>query len=346
MLSGTVLHAKAAQKTEHLHSLFRFLGFPASIPGAAGSAPAAESSEIELESPDEAAVAVGTGISLPHDNEVGVKQRNALVAWVAFAVLGLVVYREIAEGAFTSILTLSVIAQALSFMVLQVQISASKSVAGISAKTLGMHVVKLLCRLWVTLFFDRYLPTDKTGDWVYQVADAVSLLMVLCILYRIHVSHKASYQAAEDSMDARKLILGAFVLAVLVHPKMAEWTYLNILWAVHLYIDAIAMLPQLWMLPKVRGQVRGQSAHYIAATLLSNLLSGLFWFYACPEFAIHEEGTSLTSAINITGLAVNGAHVVQVLLLLDFGYFYCKARLQGRAMHDRDLLDLGQVIDI
>ena len=128
-------------------------------------------------------------------------------------------------------------------------------------------------------------------------------------------------------MDVRNLILGAFALAVLIHPNMADEAPVNILWAVHLYIDAIAMLPQLWMLSKVGGQVKGQTVHYIAATLLSNLLSGLFWFYACPEFIPHEDGTS---TINITGLAVNGAHVVQVLLLLDFGYFYCKACLQGR----------------
>jgi len=274
MLSGAMLHAGAAQKTEH---------------------------------------------------QVG----NALFAWVACAVFGLWIWHEIAEKAFTSILTLAVIAQALSFVVLQLQITATKSVAGISGKALIMHAAKLLCRLGTTVFIDVYLPVDKTGDWIYQVADAVSLVLVAHILFCMHVSHKASYQAAEDTMDVWKMILGASVLAVFLHPCMAHWAPVDILWAAHLYIDAVAMLPQLWMMSKVGGQVKAMTAHYIAATLLSNLLSGLFWFYASPEFLHQAQLAGSTSTINIHGLAVNGAHMVQVLLLLDFGYFYCKACLQG-----------------
>merc|ERR1719454_363858 len=136
----------------------------------------------------------------------------------------------------------------MSFVVLQMQICASKSVAGISGKALIMHMAKLLCRLGTTVFVDVYLPVDKTGDWIYQVADAVSLLLVLYVLYCVHSSHKATYQAAEDSIDAQNLILGAFLLAVLIHPCHAHNAPVDILWAAHLYIDAVAMVPQLWML--------------------------------------------------------------------------------------------------
>jgi len=250
---------------------------------------------------------------------------NVLMAWVGFAMLGLWTYHEFAQKEFTSILTLSVIAQTLSFVLLRLQISSSKSVAGISGKCLIMHVAKLCCRLGTTLWLDGYLPTDKSGDWIYQVGDVASLLMVLQILFCVQVSHKASYQAAEDTFDVRNLMMGAFLLAVLVHPSMNAWAPFDILWAAHLYIDALCMVPQLWMLSKAKGQVAGMTAHYIAATLLSNILSFLFWFFASPELA--EEGQT---GFNIAGFAVNGAHVVQVLLLLDFGYFYGKACLQGK----------------
>merc|ERR1719198_1407361 len=108
---------------------------------------------------------------------------NALMGWLGFVVVGCWVYHEIAEKEFTAVLTLSVMVQALAFNFLQAQISNSRSVAGISGKALTMHAIKLCCRLGSSLFLDGYLPTDKSGDWIYQLGDIVSLLMVLQILF-------------------------------------------------------------------------------------------------------------------------------------------------------------------
>jgi len=272
-----------------------------------------------------------------------IQVRSTLMAWVAFAGFGLWIYHEIAQKAFSAILTLSVMAQTLSFALLLLQIYGSRSVAGISGQALVMHVAKLICRLGVTVFVDAYLPVDRSGDWIYQAADTLSLLLVIAAVVYIHGSHNGSYQASEDTMEVRNLMLGAFLLAVLIHPSMAHWAPVDILWAAHLYIDAVAMLPQLWMLSKAGGQVKGLTAHYIAATLLSNLLSGIFWFYASPEFATQEKEAGRPGSFNIHGLTVNGAHVVQVLLLLDFGYFYCRACLQGRFSASTFELDYGAV---
>merc|ERR1719161_1303206 len=246
-----------------------------------------------------------------------------VMTWLTFGALGLWIYHEIAEKEFTVVLTLGVFAQAMSFVLLQIQISLNKSVAGISGKTMMMHLVKRVCKLGTTLWLDGYLPMDKSGDWIYQVGDIVSLLMVLQIMFGIRTTYRASYQVDEDSFDVRNLVMVAVVLAVLVHPNLNAWATFDILWTVHLYVDAVAMVPQLWMISKAGGQVSGFTAHYMGATLLSNFLSGMFWFYASPELG--EEGK-----VNIAGLAINGAHLVQLLLMLDFGYFYMKACLQGK----------------
>jgi len=256
---------------------------------------------------------------------------TATKAWLVCAVLGFFVYHVIANQHFTVMLTFSGFAQALSFVLLQIQIWGSRSVAGISGKALIMHATKLCCRLSSTLWLDGYLPVDKSGDWIYQAVDVLSLVVVLRLLFCVHVSHKGSYQAAEDTLNVQNLIVGAFILAVFIHPSQNSFAPFDIMWAAHLYIDALAMVPQLWMVSKAGGQVRELTAHYIAATLLSNLLSLYFWFLASEE--LHK--TSM-----IPALAVHGAHAVQVLLLLDFGYFYCKACLQGRCGRGT-MLDLG-----
>merc|ERR1719324_2019674 len=214
--------------------------------------------------------------------------------------------------------------QALAFVFLQMQISDSRSVAGISGKALTMHATKLCCRLCSSLFLDGYLPTDKSGDWIYQIGDVLSLFMVLQILYSVYGVYKSSYQFEADTLEVRNLIMGAFMLAVLIHPDMNSSVPMDIVWTTHLYVDAIAMLPQLWMISQMGGAVKGFTAHYIAATTLSNFLSGLFWFYASPDLVEDEK------SVNVPGLAINGAHIVQMLLLLDFGYYYGRALLQGR----------------
>jgi len=258
---------------------------------------------------------------------------SMLMAWVGFMGLGAWTYHEIAQKEFTVILTLSVFAQALAFLFLHIQISASHSVAGISGKTMIMHAIKLCCRLSTTLWLDGYLPTDKSGDWIYQVGDVLSLLLVLQILFSIFVKHKSSYQSETDTIDLRNLIMGAVVLAIVIHPSLNAWTPFDVLWTVHLNVDALAMVPQLWMISKAAGKVNGFTAHYIGATLLSNFLSGLFWFYATPELAEEKR-------FNIAGMAINGAHLVQLLLLLDFGFFYGKACLQGKCC--APTMDMGR----
>jgi len=264
---------------------------------------------------------------------------NVLIGWLCFVGLGAWTYHELAQKEFTAILTLSVFAQALAFIFLYMEISSSKSVAGISGRTMIMHAVKLACRLSTTLWLDGYLPTDKSGDWIYQVGDVLSLLLVFQVLFSIFVAHKGSYQSSEDTLDVRNLIMAAFVLAVVVHPSLNAWTPFDILWTAHLYVDAVAMVPQLWMISKASGRVRGFTAHYIGATLLSNFLSGMFWFYASPE--LNED----SSKVNIAGLAINGAHLVQLLLMLDVGYFYVKNLLSGNLC--ATTMQMGQeIVDI
>jgi len=263
---------------------------------------------------------------------------NMLIAWLCFLGMGAWIYHEIAQEMFTSILTLGVLAQALAFLLLYMQISANQSVAGISGKCLILHAVKLCCRLGTTLWLQGYLPADASGDWIYQLGDILSLLLVLKIMFFIFFEYKASYEHNHDTLGIKNMIVGAVALAIVFHPDLIDWVPFDILWTVHLYVDTVAMVPQLWMISKAGGKVKGVTAHYIAAIFLSNILTGVFWFHAIPEL----RGLNM---VNVAGLAINGAHLVQLLLLLDFAYFYVKACLQGQG-RDPTMLMARQGLDI
>merc|ERR1719359_152832 len=158
-----------------------------------------------------------------HDTSSAKAQRGAIasldwkmvLAYLGCAGLMGVVFKQVAEQEFSSVLTMAVLAQCLAFVLVSLQISKSKSVAGISGKTMIMQALALCFRLSSTLFLDGYLPLDKTGDMMYQIVDVCSLLMVLHILQCIYKSHRPSYEQDVDTMDAKNLVIGCIALAVL-----------------------------------------------------------------------------------------------------------------------------------
>jgi len=249
---------------------------------------------------------------------------QTLVAYTVCIVGGFAVYQSVAEQAFSSVLTMSAFAQLLSFVLIGLQIHASNSVAGISGRTMLLQAVMLCLRLSSTLFMDGYLPLDKTGDHVYQLADICTLLMVLKVLHCIYKTHAQSYNAEEDSMDVKNMVIGCVLLAVAVHPDLNDWPAFDIAWTSSLYIDTIAMLPQLWMCSKL-GSVPSYTAHYLAATLASRFFSAWFWYHGAENIArLSGDGWFCLPAAFVVL-----AHVVQFLMLADFGVYYAKAGVSG-----------------
>jgi len=92
------------------------------------------------------------------------KTPSSVVAAYALFLLGAVsVWHLVADGAFSSILTVSVMIQCLSLVLLGLQLSSAGSAAGISAQTLLLDALALCCRLSSTLWLNGYLPVDATG---------------------------------------------------------------------------------------------------------------------------------------------------------------------------------------
>merc|ERR1719399_2198863 len=252
---------------------------------------------------------------------VGMPKRM-IAAYLGCASLMGVIFQQVAEQEFSSVLTMAVLAQCLAIVLVSLQISKVKSVAGISGKTMILQALALCFRLSSTLFLDGYLPLDRTGDMMYQIVDVCSLLMVLHILQCVYKSHRPSYEQEFDTMDVKNMVIACVGLAVMIHPDLNDWACFDIAWTVSLYLDTVAMLPQLFMSAKM-GKVPAYTAHYIAATLVSRLFSAWFWFYGAENIARASEGFSYGAA------AIIIAHVLQFLFLADFGYFYIKACFSG-----------------
>merc|ERR1719453_395958 len=132
------------------------------------------------------------------------------LVYVVFVTVAVLVYHLIAEGEFSAVLTLSAIFQCLAFSLLGVQALAGTA-QGISVKSLQLDALALACRLSSTTWLQGYLPFDSTGDYLYQCFDALSLAMVLWLLYRVLSMQKETYETDEDGLPAWPFAVASLV---------------------------------------------------------------------------------------------------------------------------------------
>jgi hypothetical protein len=252
------------------------------------------------------------------------KQGNQIATgYFIFTLCAIIVYRLFSDGDFSSIYTLGVAVQCLAFYLLNAKVEMQKSVSGISAKTLQVYVLVFVCRLTSTLMRHGYLPMDVSGDWVFQTADILSLIMTLTLLRRMYTTHSGTYQEDYDTFNVYRLVPPCIVLAMCVHGHLNGCPFYDTIWTASMNLDTIAMLPQLWMLAKIGGEVDGMTSHFVVALAFSRLCGFAFWFYGYRE---------LMRVSAVAAYQLLFAHGMQVFLSLDFVYYYRTARMKGKRM--------------
>merc|ERR1719261_223313 len=132
--------------------------------------------------------------------------------YFVFTLSAVIVYRLFTDGDYSSIYTMGMGVQCLAFYLLNAKVDMQKSVAGISAKTLQVYVMVFVFRLSSTMLKNGYLPVDQSGDWVFQTADILSLVMTVRLLRRIQTSHNGTYQVDYDTFNVYRLAPPCIVL--------------------------------------------------------------------------------------------------------------------------------------
>lgn len=269
------------------------------------------------------------------DKAKSVPRAKICVVYGIFITAAIVVYKLIANGEFSSILTLAAMFQCLAFCLLGVQVYSS-GVQGISARSLKLDALSFACRLSSTLWLNGYLPEDETGDHVYQILDIMSLILVLGLL-RV-VSTNASYDAEGDQLSERPFILGALVFAYMFHGDLNDRPLFDILWMWGLNISAISVLPQLWLMTHMeKPTVPVLISHFVGVMAFSRAISGSYMWYAAEEITCDPWFASWGWEFQHTGYAILAAHAVHLILLGDFGYYYVKTMAKSGITADLEL---------
>merc|ERR1719379_1179632 len=250
---------------------------------------------------------------------------SVVAAYVVLAISAATMYHTIAAKRFSSILTMAAMLQTFAFGLLGLQMASARHARGISARALALEALALICRLSSTVWLDGYLPVDASGDWMYQAVDICSLGLVLWLVHKVVVVHKDTYQEAEDSFPAAPAALGAVVLAFIFHPDMDDLPLFDSLWMAGLNISAIAVLPQLWLTSRAGGRMEALTTHYVAAMAMSQFLNAVFMWHAWDYITCEP----WIKGVNHGLMAMAFAHLVHILLLADFSYYYIRSMVNG-----------------
>merc|ERR1719335_32512 len=96
---------------------------------------------------------------------------------------------------------------------------------------------------------------DALKEWAWAVVSFLSILMVIDIVRSVFITHRSSYQADFDVFKIKYLIPACLLLAGLVHPDLQEGPLYSYCWTSCLYLDVMALMPQVVMMSKGQGKV-------------------------------------------------------------------------------------------
>lgn len=193
----------------------------------------------------------------------------------------------------------------LAIIILLMKIWRSKSCAGISGKSQV---------LFALVFTTRYLDLFTIFISAYNtVMKVVFLALAYATVYLIYVRFRNTYDSENDTFRVEFLLVPVIGLSFL---ENYAFTPLEILWTFSIFLESVAIMPQLFMVTKT-GEAESITTHYLFFLGLYRALYIANWVWR-----YHTEGFFDQIAV------VSG--VVQTIFYCDFFYLYVTRVLRGK----------------
>ncbi|KAF9409799.1 endoplasmic reticulum retention protein [Entomortierella beljakovae] len=191
-----------------------------------------------------------------------------------------------------------------SIFILLLKMQKTRSVAGISFKSQA---------LYATVFLARY--TDLFTDFYSLYNTCMKLFFIassLYVVFLMKIKFKATNDPRLDTFQAQYILAGCAVLALIANH---EFSFQEILWTFSIYLEALAILPQLFMLTKT-GEAEVITTHYLFALGAYRGLYLVNWIYRYATEGYFD-------------WIVWVAGTIQTGLYCDFFYIYFTKVLKG-----------------
>ena len=191
-----------------------------------------------------------------------------------------------------------------------------RSCGGLSMKSQELTAAFLTIRLYCSAVMEYDIHT---------LLDLFTLLATLWVIYTMRTTLKTTYNLDMDSFQASYILVPCAMAALVAHP-LTSHIYLNrVLWALCVYVEAVSVLPQLWMMQ--RGKVVERfTANYVFALAVARFLSCAHWV-----LQVFDANSYLATAVGsgLWPIMVLLSEIVQTLILAEFCYYYVLSCAQG-----------------
>jgi len=194
-----------------------------------------------------------------------------------------------------------------AIFILLLKIWKTRSCSGISGKSQLLFALTYTTR-YLDLFTNYVSLYNSTMKVVFIGASYLTL-------YFIYLKFKATYDHNHDTFRIEFLLIPVTILALILNH---EFTVFEICWTWSIYLEAIAILPQLFMVSKT-GEAESITSHYLFALGSYRALYILNWIYRY----IMEDYYDLIAII---------AGILQTVLYCDFFYLYVTKVLKGKKL--------------
>jgi len=192
-----------------------------------------------------------------------------------------------------------------AILILLLKIWRTRSCSGISGRSQILFAIVFSTR-YLDLF-THFISVYNTAMKIFYLASSFGTL------YLIYAKFKATYDRNHDTFRIEFIVIPTAILALVLNH---EFQLIEILWTFSIYLESVAILPQLFMVSKT-GEAESITSHYLFALGAYRGLYILNWIYR-----YYAEGFYDSIAI-IAG-------IIQTVLYCDFFYLYITRVLKGQ----------------
>lgn len=197
------------------------------------------------------------------------------------------------------------LAHLLAILILLWKIWKTRSCAGISGRSQVLFLLVFVCRYLDIV--TNYVSLYNTAMKVFFLASSIGTVFFMYHKFR------ATYDRNHDTLRIEFLVLPSFFLALLINH---EFSFFEVLWTFSIYLESVAIMPQLFMLSKT-GSAETITAHYLFALGSYRALYIVNWVYRYYT----EDFLDIIALV---------AGIVQTVLYADFFYLYVTKVVQQK----------------
>ncbi|XP_058260726.1 ER lumen protein-retaining receptor 3-like isoform X2 [Hemibagrus wyckioides] len=185
----------------------------------------------------------------------------------------------------------------LAIIILCMKMWRSKSCAGISGKSQV---------LFALVFTTRYLDLFTSFISLYNTIMKVSfLVLAYSTVFLVYIHYRNSYDSENDSFRVEFLLVPVTGLSFL---ENYAFTPLEILWTFSIYLESVAILPQLFMITKT-GEAESITTHYLFFSGLYRALYLANWVWRYQMEGFYDQIAVVSGVVQlcilVSGLVQN-----------------------------------------